>query len=79
MKTIQQTLPGVRDFRKPVECRGRELSDVIAQAKAAGYYAHRMTVLPDVNYRLQFFPITDAAEPLKTAPEKIKESFFRGV
>lgn len=67
---------GGRDFNQPVECRGHDLADVIAEANAAGYHAHSMTVKDIAVYRLRFWRL-DA--PQGTAedgslPEKIKES-----
>jgi hypothetical protein len=60
MKPSQSTLPGVRDFAQPLAVRGSELAAVIAQARAAGYHAHRMTVLPEAVYELRFYRITEA-------------------
>jgi hypothetical protein len=45
------------DFTQPVEVRGRDLQAIIAEAKAQGYHAHRMRVLPDVVYQLQFWRV----------------------
>jgi hypothetical protein len=74
MKPTQPQLPAMpRDYSQPVECRGLELAAVIAEGHAAGYHAHRMRVLPDVIYELQFFRLAGAAEAGKTLG---KESFY---
>ncbi|MDD5141518.1 MAG: hypothetical protein PHY43_14815 [Verrucomicrobiales bacterium] len=75
MKTAQ--LPAMPDYSKPVECRGSELSAVIAQAQAAGFHCHRMTVADQVVYRLQFWRLdAPQATPEGNAPPPSKESFF---
>jgi hypothetical protein len=64
MSVTQPQLPAMqRDFTQPAECRGAELSAVIAEAQAVGYHAHSMTVLPEVVYVLRFYrlPETPAA------------------
>jgi hypothetical protein len=77
MKPSQQPqLPAMpRDFSQPITVRGSELAQAIAEAQAQGYHAHRMKVLPEVIYELQFWklPAAEAGkhfrEPSKTEPE----------
>jgi hypothetical protein len=59
---VKTTLPGVRDWREPVECRGHDLAAVIASAQAAGFHGHTMTVADVAVYRLQFFRLAGTAE-----------------
>jgi hypothetical protein len=61
-------LPAIpRDFSQPIDCRGAELSAVIAEAREQGFTAHRMTVADQVVYRLQFW---------KLPPEKEQENCY---
>lgn len=57
------TMP--RDFTAPVECLGRDLAAVIAEAKAQGYHAHRMTVKDVAVYRLQFQRDASPVDPVQ--------------
>jgi hypothetical protein len=66
----QPALPGVLDFTQPIECRGRDLASVLEQAKAAGYHAHRMTVMKDVVYQLRFWRNQNACETQPCHPPK---------
>jgi hypothetical protein len=60
MKTTQQPqLPTLTDWTEPQTVRGSELAQTIARANAAGFLAHRMTVLPFVTYELIFFHAAD--------------------
>ena len=78
MSTTQPQLPTMpRDFTQPVECRGAELSAVIAEARAAGYEAHRMTVLPEVVYELRFFRLAGTAEAGEARGTKPAEGWKR--
>lgn len=67
--TSQPTLPGVRVWTQPITVRGSELAQAIAEAQAAGWTAHRMKVLPEVIYELQFWRITGTAEAGKQFKE----------
>jgi hypothetical protein len=58
MKASQPTLPGVRDWTQPQTVRGSELVAVIAEAKAAGWHAHKMRALPETIYELRFFRVS---------------------
>jgi hypothetical protein len=79
MKPNQPQLPSMpRDFSKPITARGSELAAVIKEAQAAGWTAHRMRVLPEVIYELQFFRLAGTAEAGRL-PEKSKESFLRPI
>jgi hypothetical protein len=49
-----------RDFSQPITVRGSELAQAIAEAQAQGYHAHRMKVLPEVIYELQFWKLSAA-------------------
>lgn len=63
----QPQLPAMPlDFSQPIEVKGSQLAGVIAEAKAQGYHAHRMSILPDVLYRLQFWRVAQAT----TGPEQ---------
>ncbi len=51
----QPTLPGVRDWREPVEIRSGELGALIIEAASAGYEAIRLGVLPNgKGYKVSF-------------------------
>lgn len=67
MKPNQPTLPTLTDWREPQTVRGCDLVTVLAQARAAGFWAHRMKVLPEVIYELQFWklPAADAGKYLR--------------
>jgi hypothetical protein len=63
MKASQPQLPTMpRDFSQPVEVKGSELPRLLAEAKAAGFNCHRMSVTGDTVYRLQFFRLPSAAK-----------------
>jgi hypothetical protein len=63
MKTTQQPQlpfsPAPINWLEPQTVRGSELAQTIARANAAGFLAHRMTVLPFVTYELIFFHAAD--------------------
>lgn len=74
MKTSQPQLPTMPpDFSKPITVRGSELAQAIAEAQAQGFHAHRMKVLPEVIYELQFFRLAGTAEA-ECPPEKSKKT-----
>jgi hypothetical protein len=71
MKPNQPTLPTLTDWREPQTVRGCDLVTVLAQARAAGFWAHRMKVLPEVIYELQFWklPAAETGKHLREPPK----------
>jgi hypothetical protein len=62
--TTQPSLPGSPDFAEPQTARGAELLTLITAANAAGYRAHRMSVIRQATYKI-FFIRNDADETNK--------------
>jgi hypothetical protein len=71
MKPNQPQLPTLTDRTEPQTVRGCDLATVIAQARAAGYHAHQMKVLPEVIYELQFWklPAAETGKHLREPPK----------
>jgi hypothetical protein len=75
MKTSQPQLPAMpRDWTRPQAVAGSELSAVIAEARAAGWHAHWMKVLPAVTYELQFFRLAGTGGGGKQSKDSFSKS-----